>query len=488
MIGSNNGSSLAVKKEYLRSRRSLFARFQKGVQIAHVDSSVPSWLLNLAYSATFPSCGIGRNDSPIGSSYESSFIVKQSFARKMETEAGKENDKQQIIFRDIRRYYCEHCGICRSKKSLLRSHILSHHKEELQMVKLDEVSAFKPASQKVQHACEECGASFWKPAHLAQHMKSHSVEEQFLQAFGFFIVIRPNRTVKTSVEALDPMMNSKMQKGGIFFLIGLRPFACPVKDCYFSYRRKDHLNRHLLKHEGKVFDCPVQGCNRAFAFQGNLKRHLKEIHDDDSPCEAEKRHTCEEPGCGKIFKSIKIPTVEFLEIFCGEPLCMKPFTNSECLKAHIQSCHKYVKCEVCGAQQLRKNFKRHQRTHEGVISKERIKCSFQGCEQSFSKKSNLNKHVKAVHEELRPFRCRTSGCQQRFPYKHVRDNHEKTHVYVQGDFFEADEQWRSRSRGGRKRERITIEALTRKRVVPLDKSSIMENGADYLRWLLADDE
>ncbi|KAH0451863.1 hypothetical protein IEQ34_019162 [Dendrobium chrysotoxum] len=126
---------------------------------------------------------------------------------------------------------------------------------------------------------------------------------------------------------------------------------------------------------------------------------------------------------------------------------MKPFTNSECLKAHIQSCHKYVKCEICGAQQLRKNFKRHQRTHEGVISKERIKCSFQGCEQSFSKKSNLNKHVKAVHEELRPFRCRTSGCQQRFPYKHVRDNHEKTHVYVQENNNKENKQLATRKNG-----------------------------------------
>ncbi|XP_020587076.1 transcription factor IIIA isoform X2 [Phalaenopsis equestris] len=368
----------------------------------------------------------------------------------METEAVNEDDKQRPLFRDIRRYYCEYCGICRSKKSLLRSHILSHHKDVFQTVKIDEISAFKAANQKVRHTCEECGASFWKPAHLVQHMRSHSVE---------------------------------------------RPFACPVEDCYFIYRRKDHLNRHLLKHQGKVFNCPVEKCNRTFTFQGNMTRHVNEHHVDELPCEGKKQHVCEEPGCGKIFMfASKLKKhedshlkVESLEIYCGEPQCMKPFTNSECLKAHIQSCHRYVKCEKCGTQQLRKNFKRHQRLHEGVVSEERIKCSFQGCEQTYSKKSNLNKHVKAVHEKLRPFRCRTSGCQQTFPYKHVRDNHEKTHVYEQGDFLEADERWRSRPRGGRKRERVTIEALTRKRVVPVDCSSIMENGDEYLRWLLADD-
>lgn len=32
------------------------------------------------------------------------------------------------IFRDIRRYYCDYCGICRSKKSLITSHILTFHK------------------------------------------------------------------------------------------------------------------------------------------------------------------------------------------------------------------------------------------------------------------------------------------------------------------------------------------------------------------------
>jgi len=36
--------------------------------------------------------------------------------------------ERPVIFRDIRRYYCDYCGICRSKKSLITSHVLAHHK------------------------------------------------------------------------------------------------------------------------------------------------------------------------------------------------------------------------------------------------------------------------------------------------------------------------------------------------------------------------
>jgi general transcription factor IIIA len=39
-----------------------------------------------------------------------------------------EAEEKRPVFRDIRRYYCEYCGICRSKKTLIASHILTHHK------------------------------------------------------------------------------------------------------------------------------------------------------------------------------------------------------------------------------------------------------------------------------------------------------------------------------------------------------------------------
>ncbi|XP_008805822.2 transcription factor IIIA-like [Phoenix dactylifera] len=361
------------------------------------------------------------------------------------------SEQKKTIFRDMRRYYCEYCGMCRSKKSLIRCHILSHHKDVLKGAQTDQVSEEKEVSNQPRHTCQECGASFRKPAHLKQHMQSHSLE---------------------------------------------RPFSCPLDDCHLSYRRKDHLTRHLLQHQRKLFACPVENCNRRFAIKSNMGRHVKEIHEDVSPCEGEKQYICQEAGCGKAFKyASKLQKhedthvkLDCVEIVCSESGCMKTFTNAECLKAHIQSWHQYVQCEVCGTQYLKKNLKRHQCMHEGGSMMERIKCSFKGCQYTFSNRSNLNQHIKAIHQELRPFACRIPGCGKRFPYRHVRDKHEKSgvHVYVQGDFIEADEQRRARPRGGRKRKCFSVETLQRKRVVTPGQASSLDDGTYYMRWLLSD--
>ncbi|KAK9156565.1 hypothetical protein Scep_003139 [Stephania cephalantha] len=387
---------------------------------------------------------------------------------------GGEEEKRRVIFRDVRRYYCDYCGICRSKKSLIAAHVLANHKDEMEEKEADcgDCGEDEETVEK-KNTCEECGASFRKPAYLKQHMRGHMLE---------------------------------------------RPFACPVDDCHSSYRRKDHLTRHLLQHQGKLFSCPVPDCKSSFSYQGNMTRHVKEHHDEDDDlgsCDEKgpQQHACQEEGCGKVFKFASrlrkheethgkfihifltfwyecnyLFKLDTIEAVCCEPDCMKVFTNSECLKAHIQACHQHITCEICGSKQPKKNFKRHMLVHEGeVTSTERIKCSFEGCQYTFATKSNLNQHVKAVHLELRPFVCRVGGCGKKFPYRHVRDNHEKSHEYVQGDFLESDAQFQSRTnRGGRKRKSTSaVEMLQRKRIVlPGQMDSAIEEPSDYIAWLL----
>ncbi|CAA6659552.1 unnamed protein product [Spirodela intermedia] len=225
-----------------------------------------------------------------------------------------------------------------------------------------------------------------------------------------------------------------------------------------------------------------------------MRRHVKEFHNEEGSSDghSQQQHICPEEGCGKAFRYLsKLKKhmdshvkLDYVDVICCEPGCMKHFTNADCLKAHVRTCHRHVQCPICGTQQLRKNLKRHLRIHESQPAVEKIKCHFPGCLHTFSRKSNLNKHIRAVHLELRPFMCRFAGCGLRFPYRHVRDNHEKSgaHTYV--------EQFRSRPRGGRKRKEVgSVESLLRKRIAaaPNEISPFRNVTYHHLHRLLSGD-
>ncbi|XP_038994449.1 transcription factor IIIA-like [Hibiscus syriacus] len=84
------------------------------------------------------------------------------------------------IFKDIRRYFCEYCGVCRSKKTLITSHILAHHPDKLNNEGKEE-EGVSPSN-----TCKD-GASFKKPAHLKQHLQNHSLEDEYFCRSSFFI-------------------------------------------------------------------------------------------------------------------------------------------------------------------------------------------------------------------------------------------------------------------------------------------------------------
>ncbi|KMZ66951.1 putative Zinc finger protein [Zostera marina] len=368
----------------------------------------------------------------------------------------QKDSKRDDVKRDIRKYYCEYCGICRSKKTLITAHVLLNHKEEIQDKKDNDAKGENVnGSSERCYACVECSAVFNKPAYLQQHMQGHSIE---------------------------------------------RPFSCPLDDCHHSYRRKDHLSRHVLSHKGKLFKCSVKNCNQQFAFQTNMKRHIDEFHSEGEiqlhyDKMHEKLHTCSESGCRKTFKYLsKLKKHENShKVICNEAGCMKSFINNKYLKEHMYSCHRFKMCHICGTQQLKKNFKRHKRIHElSSPTTEMLNSTFKDCCHKFSKKSNLNKHIKSVHLNEKPFTCHFTGCEKKFSFKHVRDNHEKSgiHVHVPNDFLVSDEEFRQRERGGRRHQKYPdVATLFQKRVTaPCGRTSILDDPGGYLRWLLDDEE
>jgi general transcription factor IIIA len=42
-------------------------------------------------------------------------------------QAAASSSSEPVTVRDIRRYKCEFCGVVRSKKRLIRDHVLEHH-------------------------------------------------------------------------------------------------------------------------------------------------------------------------------------------------------------------------------------------------------------------------------------------------------------------------------------------------------------------------
>jgi general transcription factor IIIA len=283
-----------------------------------------------------------------------------------------------------------------------------------------------------------------------------------------------------------------------------RPHKCTFEGCEKSYMDKKHLQAHIkgTHTNERKYKCDWEGCGKTFTTGTKLRRH-KEIH------EGPNRHICtEHPPCNQVFR--KHNTLERhirSEHFGLAPFpctyidpdsgiqCDQGFDGSVGLRKHEQNVHfsvpqffcpnctipnffnddgspkhlsfksdfklqthinkEHILCPDCDLQVGSKHaLKKHIETqHSGISLEERknILCLIEGCDKSFTKKSNLKAHIAGAHNRHR-YSCGTwdvsnveglmgwdskDGCGKQYVNKVDLENHVRTVHFGLPDLLKA---------------------------------------------------
>lgn len=250
-----------------------------------------------------------------------------------------------------------------------------------------------------------CPKTFNRPARLAAHLRSHAGD----------------RALKCPHEGCDKAyFNEKHLKQHIKGShTGERQYVCPEPGCGKTFLTGTRLRRHAVVHSGQGrFPCTSHGpCDKVFRKHQTLQRHVRADH------LGQPAFACSHDNCGAGFdtantlrKHVQREHGE-LRFWCDE--CGKEdgeagrrtgFTTMNLLMVHMRRCH--VDCLFCDARcgsqwELERHIEMH---HSGASAADRkvVACTWDGCAKKFTRRANLNVHVRMVHEGYR-FVCGEVG-------------------------------------------------------------------------------
>lgn len=220
-------------------------------------------------------------------------------------------------------------------------------------------------------AYPECDKSFLEEKHLKQHIKgSHTGERDHVCQYP--------GCDKAFLTATRLRRHAAVHEGA-------ERFRCRGYDgCDKTFRKHQTLQRHIrTDHLGqRAFVCANAGCEAGFDSAGALKRHVDREH-------GEPKYWCDE--CGKDSDD---PEDQ------GERV---GFTTLTLLEAHMRREH--INCLFCDVRcRGQADLERHVETyHSGSTVEDRkvVPCTWDGCDKKFTKKSNLNAHIRSAHEGVR---------------------------------------------------------------------------------------
>jgi uncharacterized Zn-finger protein len=286
------------------------------------------------------------------------------------------SDKLPRCRQKIHRCTFENCDKVFDRKARLEDHIRSHNNER---------------NFKCPHP--PCTKSFLRDSHLKHHIKNqHSHVRDYNCTWegceaSFTTGTRLRRHIATH--------EAKEQ------------FRCrSYPGCDQTFRKQDTLDRHVLTvHQGiKPFPCTILDhltgapCNKAYDTAENLRTHIRAKHDTT-------RFSCEE--C----KAVNAAILANSEGQDDRQPREAHFATFASFQSHNAEYHPPM-CQYCPTSFVTsRELTRHLELQHGVLPEKKaagasiFACTVGGCGKKFTKKGNLNVHIKTVHENKRDFVC-----------------------------------------------------------------------------------
>ncbi|KAJ9615495.1 hypothetical protein H2200_001570 [Cladophialophora chaetospira] len=275
------------------------------------------------------------------------------------------------------------------------------------------------------HECtfEDCDRVFDRKARLEDHLRSHNKERNFKCPHS-----PCTKTFLRDSHLKHHVKNQHTQE---------RDHKCEWDGCDASFTTGTRLRRHIATHEAREqFRCHgYSGCDQTFRKQETLDRHIKTVHQGVRAFPCEELDPTTGAPCNKAYDTAenlrthvraKHDTTRFSCDECvalNEALLLDPekqgdtqtrpaqFATYALLQAHNAEYHPPM-CDFCPTSFVTaKELTRHLELQHGVLPEKKTKnatvfnCTFEGCGKKFTKRGNLNVHVKTVHENKRDFVC-----------------------------------------------------------------------------------
>lgn len=189
-------------------------------------------------------------------------------------------------------------------------------------------------------------------------------------------------------------------------------YACGM--CEKSFSKQANLKRHQLTHSGSVdlFKCDI--CQKGFTRPDVRDKHLRSVH-----------------GSVKEQVAKAFP--------CVHGLCDRTFTEKRNMMKHLRDFHDGLVEDVqCDLENLQVDDDENDENDENASSAaKRVKLECPHCTSTFSKKFNLDRHIRTKHADLVPptgdsgFSIDCPECARKFTKLHLLGGHlQAEHGYV----------------------------------------------------------